>query len=30
MKANSQKQRCLALRYDLLECFGTVGDVVLL
>ena len=22
MKANSQKQRCLALRYDLLECFA--------
>ena len=22
MKAISQKQRCLALRYDLLECFA--------
>ena len=22
MKANSQKQRCLALRYELLECFA--------
>ena len=22
MKANSLKQRCLALRYDLLECFA--------
>ena len=30
MKANSQKQRCLALRYDLLECFCAVGDGVLL
>ena len=32
MKANSQKQRCLALRYELLEIgvLCTVGDGVLL
>ena len=30
MKATRQKQRCLALRGDLLECFCIVGDGVLI
>ena len=28
MKANSQKQRCLALQYDLLECFALLVMLV--